>query len=642
MSSVDKARPVGVGWYVAAVAAALGFLCVAGLRTLSGADFWEHLATGRVVAERGIPHADLLSFTSEGQSWVAGCWLYDRWLYGLWNLGGAPLVTLAHVAAVVAAFALLLPVARRFSRPPAVAFALLLCAWVLAPVFEAGPGTLALFFVALFLWMLSAPRRPWALFAVLVPAEALWVNMHGSAWLGPTLAAFGTAAAYLEHRATVPLDDAPARPGIMAGLTAALLAAAFLNPYGAGLFRFLLGGDETAAAAARNLVSPLTALFAPGLTRPLIIATLFLGAGGLVARKQRMPLVPTATAIFAGFLVVRSVAHLAVFALAIFPFLSLSLDALGESANATLRRQFRYGTLSPAPALGLAVLLAALSAFFFAGGAYYRHSGSLARPGLGVVESFFPARAVPILARSDFPPRCLNMPTDGAYLAWALPARPVFSDTRPGVYGPEFRQLIERFFSGDAAAIAPVCSRWKADAVLLNCVLPGAATTGRHLLDSGEWALAYFDGTSAILIRRAAGRTDLTSDRALQDRGLEILQAEYDRYARELSRGRRPGVSARLVGAGFLFAALDRQVAAADAWRLLWRGAPDMSGALLQLGIAEARSGQVADAIPSLEQFTRCAPRNPQGWYWLSACYSRMKRTNEAAAATAKMQSLAP
>ena len=76
-------------WGLRKVVAAFLLLTAASFRKVWGADFWWQYATGRFVAEHGIPREDVFSYTMTGQPWIEMRWLYCYVLYHLRELSGA-------------------------------------------------------------------------------------------------------------------------------------------------------------------------------------------------------------------------------------------------------------------------------------------------------------------------------------------------------------------------------------------------------------------------------------------------------------------------------------------------------------------------------------------------------------------------
>lgn len=94
----------------------LGFVLIAlvGIRTISNPDIFTHIALGQA----GNSSADTISYTMGDQQWINMNPLYNKLASGLWGMGGAALVTLAHVAALLAAFILMFQFGKKMGLPP--------------------------------------------------------------------------------------------------------------------------------------------------------------------------------------------------------------------------------------------------------------------------------------------------------------------------------------------------------------------------------------------------------------------------------------------------------------------------------------------------------------------------------------------
>lgn len=234
-------------------------------------DLWMHLFAGRtIVGEGAIPRVDDASYTAAGLPWVDHEWLTQVAMLGLFELGGSPLLWAAKVAlALLTAWLVWLPVRRHAQSPWAWGPAMVLVLAVMSRGYAVRPQVLTYLGVAALLawldWLaesgkgkadsgaqaegafrfplssfLSAFRFPLSAFRssfLLVAAGfALWANAHGA-----VIAGLGILAAWtmLPER-LVGGDDGPP-VGVRAALLATALLAVCLNPYGPGLFLYILG-----------------------------------------------------------------------------------------------------------------------------------------------------------------------------------------------------------------------------------------------------------------------------------------------------------------------------------------------------------------------------------------------------------------
>lgn len=627
------------GW--ALVGLGILFLLALGLRTIAAGDFWGHLATGRWIAEHGIPRTDVFSFAAEGKPWVLDTWLYDRLLYALWGWGPSALIVL-HTLLVVAAFVLLLPVARTYAGPAAVAAALVVCGWLVAPVFTVGPTTAILILPAIIILLLYR-RRPIALaWGGVLAAQWLWANMHVSFLLGPAIClAFaydaGRRARYEDE------DDAPyyGQKQLLL-LAAAAVAVTFINPFITQLHAhaFMTWADP-ATRLFRIWISPFSTEFDSTLAKHMITLGLAVGAVGLLTYRERLPGGLTAIAILGAAVGVTKGSHPHFLALLAFPFLALSVASGGRYIlRATEKRTpLHQESLARAGSL-LAGLLALASMAAVASGAYYRSTGSASAPGLGVNYALFPEDAATIIEHPDFPERALNLVQDGGYLAWRYPGRKVFVDSRARIYGGAFHTQFMKALSGDLGAWAAIEEAYEPQAFILNCAWPGAGFALRDLATRHGWSLAYLDGTTAVLLKGGEGLEALAADAGIQSDGLARLEAARQAYRVRLRDAAGAGAAPRLVGAGNAFFHLGRFKEAAAAYDLLVSGVPHMGSAWTHLGAALLQCGQADEAIGALEAACDRMKKSPVAWLWLGRAYAQAGREEDAARAYARAEYL--
>jgi hypothetical protein len=611
----------------------LGLVVVAalGVRTIGNSDFWMHLAMGRQIAEHGLQKVDAWTFTAEGARWVNSSWLYDRVLFSLWSLGSAPLVILLHAAGVVLAFVLLIPAARKWSGGTAISFALILSAWLLAARFTIAPHVAALPLAAIFIMLLSEPRKPWVLWAVLLPLQILWANVHASFVLGPVICAVFAVQFRINAK-----SDAAAASGLFTHalwLAVATLLVGVVNPYGLTLYASgLLSATNGAFKFVQEWISPFSAQFpASFYPKHIVTLALFVGAGGLIAEKRNLPVGLTTLAVASAFLIIlfpRNVEWLAVLA---FPFLALSFNSIGvliESGLRSLAKTEKVSGIRGATA-GLAAVLAVLSVLVVLSSACYVYAGSASVFGLGTEYDLFPHAAAKVIERPDFPARAVNLAPDGGFLVWEHPDRPIFVDQRASLYGAEFYRGLNKCLAGDEHAWKDLIEKWNPDAAIMNCSVPFAANAVRGILQDPSWALVYFDGTAAILVRAVSENQALIRDSQMQSDGLQLLERERQRALKATGYQ----VSPRLIGAGEMFLALGRYPEAESICAALTSCSPMMGRAWINMGIAQAEQGKVQEAMTTLRHACEIAPKEVFAWISLYRAANRAGRVDEAGAA---------
>jgi hypothetical protein len=610
------------------VLAGLLVVAVLGIRTIGNADFWTHLVAGRWIAGNGIPRVDSFSFTAAGQPWMNISWLYDRLLYSFWNIGGSGSAAISslHLLAVPAAFALMLPVRRKWAGTASTTLALLLSAWILAPRFVVGPQSFALLFTAIFVFVLARVRSPMVPWIVLLPMQILWVNFHASFLIGPMICVAFAADAWIRKKSPEAGDDAPARDlNTLIALTGATLIVTLLNPYHVQVYGQAFAALGARATEAREWISPFSSQFSGSVAaRHLVTFALIIGAGGLVSERRRLPLPLTILAVGAAFFAVLSLWYADFFALLAFPFLALSLRAIGDALAGVVRKLLNTDMPQlPAIGAGVAALLVFISLCLVVGNTYYTASGSISSFGLGAETSLYPASASAALNRPGFPDRAFNLPTDGGFLLWKFPDRKVFIDSRAGVYSPDIFTLGGKCLAGVEQAWQELEEKWETGAAIINCTVPGATFAVRTLLGSRRWLLVYFDGTTAVLVRALSANRAIAEDAELQEQGLALLERERAAYADRLGRARRPANSPRLIGAANFYMALGRYPELRAVSMLLTRGAPEMASAWQYLGIAELQVGNLDAAERALNKAAQMMPKNVWPLLHLSQVYAK-------------------
>lgn len=589
----------------------LGFLVLLlpGLRTISHSDFWMHLASGRV----GFVRVDRLSQMSAGEGWINTHWLYDWFLSIVWAGGGAVGVTFLHLLAVGVAFYLFARMMRSQASDGAVAIALCVAGWLLAPQFMARPGIFSFIFAAAFLCVLSRWVFGWKVFAVLLPLQVLWTNMHVSFLWGPMIALLFALQAYFEQPAGE-REIAPALPRL--GLMVSLLLVTLINPYGVRLY----GGIEVALAGAmsRDWISPVSTLFASRMAGGAVTVALILGAAGLLTCKQRLPLAITSIAVLSAFLAVRTLSSgIHWFALFSFPFLVISAQSIGDLVG----RRGESAALSLWGGRGVAATVigvSLISLVALASNGYYLSTGSFSTFGLGVNKAPTPYAALSILQHEEFPERWVNLPMDGGFLAYTLPQQQSYVDGRVELHGQAALDQLVAALTRQSDAWNQLLVEADPEAIVINNLWNQAAMAVRAISSQPDWSPLYFDGVTTILIRDISRYPELAEQRdAIWRAGQLVLEDSRQELRQQLGGFRRPPLSAAMLGAAPMFMMNNQFQQAAACYGMIRAQAPSMNLAGLRLGICHRNLGNhdaaVQELTRALDHISRESPE------WLSA-----------------------
>jgi hypothetical protein len=455
--------------------------------TIADPDLWGHIRFGQDILRTGsIIQSDIYSYRTHGQQWINHEWLsevifaavHDRW-------GPEGLIVLkCLIGLLILALGYAQLRRKRLERLPAVALLLVLCI-----PFRLGLATVRpqmftyLMFLELLLVLENAVSLRQIRIWTLPVLFAAWVNLHGG-----VLAGVGVLGLWMIGRLVEGLRDASRtrieRLGGIAsmGLLACSCGLALLvNPYGAGLPRFLL----RTATVPRPEISewvPVGLLSFAGL---LFLLLLLWGIVGMALSARCSPgssLIFGVTAI----LPLLSSRHYPLFAFA------LVVEAGGPIADLWNRGRpigpVRWGE---SRFLGAAGLTAALVLC----------ASSLPHWRCVRIEPFyfpFPARAVGLLRQSGIQGN-LALPYDwGEYVLWHLgPGVKVSIDgRRETVYADESLEQAIDFESGTRV--------W--DALLRTAptdliLVPNGSPTANLLSLRKDWLPLYQDGFCALFGR---------------------------------------------------------------------------------------------------------------------------------------------
>jgi hypothetical protein len=466
-----------------------GLLSLLAILTVRGRfadpDMWWHLKMGQIMwTTHMIPKTDIFSFTASGHTYVPHEWLAQLSIFCAFRLGGYTGLMLwlcIFSSAIVIAGYLLCSI---YSGNAKIAFIGAMTIWVFATIgFAIRPQMIGYLFLILELLFLHLGRnRSPRWFLGLPPIFAVWVNTHGSFFLGLAVAGVILCSSLFSFRMgllVAPRWDRRFQRALALAI-ALSVAALFLNPTGlrqvlypidtflhqpVGLsqveeWQKLGFSDSRAFVLLLVLLGP----FVIAVVRKnelLLQELLLLGLGSLLAAShQRM---------------------LFVFGILAAPTLSRMLAGEWDSYDMTRDRTL----------VNSAFLVASLFAIFMA----FPRRGTLEKE----VELQSPAKAVAFLNRNHLSGQMLNEYVYGGYLIWGAPQYPVFIDGRGDVFDAtgvfaEYMDWIQ--LRSDPKELL---NKYRIDFCLLARQSPMV-----RVLSLLQWKMVYSDENSAILVRSEA------------------------------------------------------------------------------------------------------------------------------------------
>jgi hypothetical protein len=359
----NRARWLEENGTLVLVVAAFAIVLVLSLRNALDIDGWMALASGREIAQHGLPGHDALAVWTHGHRWIDQQWLAQLTLFELWRLGGLKLALFVHLLFVAGALVGAAVLARRLGGSARAA------TWVCLPVLVAyypeaavlRPQTFAYpLFVAAFWLLASDARRPSRRVFLVVPVLVLWANLHGSVLLGAGL----TSLAGVLHVAAA-VRTRSLRPGLTGGLLALVAWPCMLaSPYAAHLpsyYRTVVHGGNFSHFVSEWAPTTLTPATAP--VYLLVFAGVWLlgRAGSRVSAFEKLAFVALGVVAFDA---VRNTAWLGLAALAVLPVL---LDTIRPQSDEPRRLNRLLAMAMVAWLLVAAAAVAAKSPEWFMG-----------------------------------------------------------------------------------------------------------------------------------------------------------------------------------------------------------------------------------------------------------------------------------
>jgi hypothetical protein len=251
-------------------------------------DLWWHMAAGRITDAQGSP-ADHINFlyTLPDAPAVNQPWLAQWLLYRAYDaLGIAPLLILRNLMSAAAVFAITIAGWRRAQAAWAMLVPCLLAALFAASFIQLRAHLLVWPLFLLCLTLADAarrrPRTPRWIIPAMAAIAALWANLHGS-FILPSLIALSFLAAAILDRWRAPERYEARDVAVWAATLAGCALATLLNPWGAGVWTFML---QTASDPMLPLLTSEwqpTTLSHPGDLGAMFWVT-YLGGAGLMLR----------------------------------------------------------------------------------------------------------------------------------------------------------------------------------------------------------------------------------------------------------------------------------------------------------------------------------------------------------------------
>ncbi|HTY88904.1 MAG TPA: hypothetical protein VMB80_15675 [Candidatus Acidoferrum sp.] len=466
-------------------------------------DLWAHVLFGRQFLQTGaLMQTDPYSWTANGHAWInhevlaeAALGLAHRW----W--GGTGLLLL-KMAVGLLTFGLALSMALRSmnqsARPMAWAFGALAVVEI-SFGFAARPQIFTALALAVQLWILQQIHRGrWQWVLALPPLFVFWINTHGGVLAGALLlfvAAAATTAQWLfqTHGAaalvSTPDQKLSVRVVVILWISAAVATASLLvNPWGAGLVRWLIGSvlwlrPEIAEWNSTVLAWDHAAFFCCALLAVVAF---------LCSRRPRSWWQIAVTAVL-GLMAFRSVRHTPLFCIAALAFVPPHLADVLQRFRAHFWRWEELGQRPGVKKTLTTILWLASIGILAATFTLHKERAWT----MEVPRRQYPVSAVQFIHEHGLRGNLLVFFDWGEMCIWELPDSRVSLDGRLDTCYP--RDLIDahwKFYNGEPAAETGL-DLGRADFALLPANLAGTLT----LVKQSGWVPVYLDGLAVVLVK---------------------------------------------------------------------------------------------------------------------------------------------
>lgn len=392
-------------------------------------DMWWHLKTGEIIwTTRSIPTADLFSYTARHQAWIPQEWLSQTLIYAAYRADGYSglmlWLLLLTMTVLIAGYVL----CSLYSKNAKIGFLGAITIWFFATSGLAVRPQMIGYSLLIFLLLiihLGRTRSPFWFFA-LPPLFALWVNCHGSFFLGIVVCCLFLFSSLFEFRMGLITSSRwqSQRQSVFGLAMLASLGALFLNPAGAHQILYPL---DTMLRQPLNLRyvtewAPLQFPQSRAIGVAVILALIFL----VVAVRRTQLSLDELLLLGAGTCLAETHARMTfVFGILAAPVLARILAGTWD----------RYDPAADRPLLNAAMI--AFSLFLVI--QLFPGAANLDKQ----VERGSPVKAVEYIQTHHLSGNMLNEYVFGGYLIWAAPQHPVFIDGRADIY--EWSGVLQQF-----------------------------------------------------------------------------------------------------------------------------------------------------------------------------------------------------
>ena len=503
------------------------FPMIYSLRQVLCNDIWLHIRTGSWIwAHSAVPYTQLYSFVIGNKEWIDHEWLFQILVYPLYKLAGVNGLIVMRFLVVSAILWIFVSIAKKAER----LFFLSASAIIISVVATFGrlqirPELFSLLFVVIFIYVLKNYKGLNSIF-LLLPLQALWVNMHGYFIVGPVIVLIFLLAKTMQAKLKLPFEwnankiNSQAFYRLLA-VFFLLVAVSLLNPY------FLKGAlypVNMMFSAIKDCVSGSYAFSSVGelsnipimhiiLNRSFsyLSATIMIFFVSLLLNLKKVDIFDIFIFISLLFVTILANRHAGMLSLAlgILALFNLkSAEMQGALFKAQGKKTIKRLLFRVMPVIFVIFLIyniinivIGVPSMFSKRYIYNLHCDTKSFI-LGRDELTFnqPYGAAGFIKKNHIRANIFNFFNHGSYLIFELyPDCRVFIDGRTEVYGDIFLRKWDRIRK-EPELIDKIKDDLNIDCIVLPCAGDFASPFFKYLYDSKEWKLVFFDGKSTVFL----------------------------------------------------------------------------------------------------------------------------------------------
>ncbi len=483
-------------------------------------DLWLHLASGRqIVTQNAVPHQDFLSAVVSGKDWINHEWLFQVILHGFYQYDGVDGLILLRVLMLGLTFVLLLSLGFQKERQLIPILLLLLVLLVYQLRLMLRPDIFSIVFFILFVQVLGTrleqKSTPWILFIL----QVLWTNIHGFFILGPILILLTIVSELIKRHIPLPFnwrEVGRMEPGEFKNLNLSfilIVLACFINPhfiegalYPLRVLLSLSADQQIFFEHIGELQKPLAGepLFSMG-QYPFYKLMILLSVVSFVANYRKIDVgILMLWGIFL-FLSLNAVRNIVFFSVASYFTILSNLHEVKFSKIFTITQKderIRHILVIIVQVFVIVWMLQYVQKMSLRG--YYDFDNYYRKSEYGGASlRSYPFKAADFLVDNNIEGQFFNDFNSGAYLLGRVhPQIKVSMDGRTELYGGEFFKRHDDIWRGSKEKFDTLVEEYQLTGAFLGSVyVPAPAFTLRHLYESKDWVLVYFDYDATIFLK---------------------------------------------------------------------------------------------------------------------------------------------